>query len=337
MKFSLLTLIAITLFLTTPASLQGDDSIWRTDYAEAQQDAQKNNKHVLLDFTGSDWCRYCVYMEKTVFSSDEFKRYADEHLECVYLDFPNEKELPEELVEQNQALKEKFNVKGFPTYILLGPDGNEVYRTSGASSWTWLFIERIDEVIHPEKYQDSPELNWLENKEMNADVSYLTPDGDRYTLHFLDSSSYSSAPRQLKTDVFATHKFRAFASSRLNLVISPISTMFPPVDKMSEEEWGAFKNYMEQRDKRSGETARNFEDIEAEELARFCYSDAEYELRTGWELTRDQMPGIALQRADGSLVKVLNGQQINELIEETGAVALINEIEQVIEKDKSSR
>ncbi len=73
---------------------------------------------VLLDFTGSDWCGWCIKLQKETFSKPEFQKFAAESLVLVELDFPRGKEQSEELKKQNQELAEKFGIQGFPT---LGP------------------------------------------------------------------------------------------------------------------------------------------------------------------------------------------------------------------------
>ena len=102
---------------------------WTTDLAQALEDAKARNKSVLVEFTGSDWCPPCIFMRKNVFSKDEFVSRASEDFILVELDFPNNNP---ELAKQNQPLAEKYNVEGFPTVILLTPNGKEFSRTLGA-------------------------------------------------------------------------------------------------------------------------------------------------------------------------------------------------------------
>ena len=64
---------------------------WETDYKKAQDQAKAGNKLVLLDFTGSDWCGWCIKLDREVFSKPEFKDYATKNLVLVELDFPRAK------------------------------------------------------------------------------------------------------------------------------------------------------------------------------------------------------------------------------------------------------
>ena len=111
------------------AGRAGDD--WQTDYEAALKEAAKENKMVLLDFTGSDWCGWCKKLQSDTFSKPEFKKFAEKNLVLVELDFPRGKDQPDSLKKQNKELSEKFGVEGFPTLVLLDSKGKEVARNVG--------------------------------------------------------------------------------------------------------------------------------------------------------------------------------------------------------------
>jgi protein disulfide-isomerase len=104
---------------------------WKSDYTAALAEAAKDNKMVLLDFTGSDWCGWCIKLQKDTFSKPEFKKFAEQSLVLVELDFPREKPQSDELKKQNEELAEKFGIQGFPTLVLLDPQGKEAARNVG--------------------------------------------------------------------------------------------------------------------------------------------------------------------------------------------------------------
>jgi protein disulfide-isomerase len=104
---------------------------WETIYSAALEQAAKQNKMVLLDFTGSDWCGWCIKLQKDTFSKLEFQKFAAESLILVELDFPRGKQQSDELKKQNEELAEKFGVQGFPTLVLLDSQGKEAARNIG--------------------------------------------------------------------------------------------------------------------------------------------------------------------------------------------------------------
>jgi len=96
---------------------------WTTNYANAVTQAKKENKKILLNITGSDWCPWCVKLDEDVFNTPEFGRYARSHYVLVTVDFPRKTKLPDALAKQNYLLKEKYAPDaGFPAIVLLGAD-----------------------------------------------------------------------------------------------------------------------------------------------------------------------------------------------------------------------
>jgi len=121
-------LLTLALLSTSILGLRAD---WTTDYKAALDQAKSQQKLVLLDFTGSDWCGYCKLLDKEVFTEQSFKDFADKNYIEVTVDFPQEKQLPDDLQKQNNDLKDKFNIEGFPTLIVLSADGKELGRQTG--------------------------------------------------------------------------------------------------------------------------------------------------------------------------------------------------------------
>jgi hypothetical protein len=124
-RFLLLALSAV--LLATPVFASG----WGDNYKEALATAAKENKKVLLDFTGSDWCGWCIRLKKETFDQPAFKDYADKNLVLVEVDFPQGKTLSNAVKMQNSSLQEQYQVQGFPTIVLLYPDGKVIKQQSG--------------------------------------------------------------------------------------------------------------------------------------------------------------------------------------------------------------
>ncbi|MEO6848628.1 MAG: thioredoxin family protein [Chthoniobacterales bacterium] len=120
--------IAIT-FLTASQSMAKPG--WLTDYAAAVAQSKKENRPILIDFTGSDWCPWCVKMDKDVFSQAAFKTFAKSNLVLFEADFPRGGSQSAAVKKQNAELQAKFGVEGFPTTILVGVDGKEIARNGG--------------------------------------------------------------------------------------------------------------------------------------------------------------------------------------------------------------
>lgn len=98
---------------------------WETDVAAAMEKAKEEDKSVMLEFTGSDWCPPCIMMKKKVFSKEEFVEKASEDFILVHLDFPKG---DPKLAEKNQVYAEEHMIDSFPTIVLLDSEGKEYSR-----------------------------------------------------------------------------------------------------------------------------------------------------------------------------------------------------------------
>jgi protein disulfide-isomerase len=128
--------ISATIFFILGLGLLGGtsvhaESVWVTDYKKAQKQAKASHKLVLLDFTGSDWCGYCIQLDRAILSQQQFKDYANKNLVLVEVDFPRQKPQSVETRKQNAELAEHYQVEGFPTLIVLNGDGKTVWRYDG--------------------------------------------------------------------------------------------------------------------------------------------------------------------------------------------------------------
>lgn len=126
MKTQLTTLAALLVLGLSVATVKAGEPEWTTDLAKAQAKAKAEKKMVMLDFTGSDWCGWCIKLHKEVFSTKEFADYASKNLVLVEVDFPRNKKQDEAEKKANRELAEKYKVKGYPTIIVLDADGKQV-------------------------------------------------------------------------------------------------------------------------------------------------------------------------------------------------------------------
>ncbi len=96
---------------------------WGTDLPAALTQAAAEKKNVLVLFTGSDWCPPCKALKANVLEKPEFDAFAKDKYVLVEIDLPNQKQLPEGLLEKNRELSQKMKIEAFPTMLVLNPDG----------------------------------------------------------------------------------------------------------------------------------------------------------------------------------------------------------------------
>ena len=131
-------LIATFLLLTLTLGLRAETSEWLTDFSAAKKKAKEENKPVLMLFTGSDWCPWCIKWEKEAFSKSDFKDYAKKNLVLLFVDFPDKKPLPKAQQRANDALQQKYKIDGYPTVVMLDSNGKTLgsfgYEEGGAKT-----------------------------------------------------------------------------------------------------------------------------------------------------------------------------------------------------------
>lgn len=143
-------LLALPLWLL--AAVLSAAPVWLTDLDAAKAQGVKENKPVLVDFTGSDWCPPCKSLHKTVFESPEFAAAAKDYV-LVELDFPRSVSQPPELKAKNREWQQKYGVNSFPTVLLLDAKSGEVFgRVGGFGGQTAK--EYLDKLA---TYKNTPE------------------------------------------------------------------------------------------------------------------------------------------------------------------------------------
>lgn len=151
---------------------------WMTDLDAAKTKAATENKAVLVDFTGSDWCRYCILLKKNVFDTPEFEAYAADKFVLVEIDVPNNAARvggPEKLAA-NRALCEQYSVSGFPTILVLSP-GNDVLGgfVGGASNLAATTAPLDAALANGKKLQEAEQLQGVEKAKVLMDVYKSLP------------------------------------------------------------------------------------------------------------------------------------------------------------------
>lgn len=123
------------------------EAVWHTDFAKAQKLAKDSGKPILMNFSGSDWCYWCIKLDKEVFHEKAFKEYAAENVVLVLVDTPSKVKQPAELKKQNDALKAKYSIRGFPTVILLDSEGEKVAQTGYQDGGAKKYVEHIKSLL----------------------------------------------------------------------------------------------------------------------------------------------------------------------------------------------
>lgn len=98
---------------------------WHTDLMKAHDLSVKSKKPIFAFFTGSDWCGWCIKLQKNVFAKEEFIKWANKNVILLELDFPRGKQLSPALTQQNNSMQQAFNVAGYPTVWIFNTIKND--------------------------------------------------------------------------------------------------------------------------------------------------------------------------------------------------------------------
>lgn len=135
MKTSILSAVCISLLsiaaFQAPAAAKDGDGPWLTNYEQALKTASAEKLPVLVNFTGSDWCGWCIRLDQETFSQPGFLDFAKKNVVLLKVDFPQKTQLPAEVAKENRALATRYGVEGFPTLVLLNGAGKELDRNVG--------------------------------------------------------------------------------------------------------------------------------------------------------------------------------------------------------------
>ncbi|MFH6998270.1 thioredoxin family protein [Flavobacterium sp. FlaQc-57] len=148
----------ITLFLVGAFVTQAQELKWYTDVREAIAVSNKEKKPMLMFFTGSDWCGWCIRLQNEVLKTPEFKKWATDNVVLVELDYPRRTPQTPELKNQNNELQQAFGIQGFPTVYFTSAEavdgkvnfkglGQTGYVAGGPSAWLTV----AEGIVHPKK------------------------------------------------------------------------------------------------------------------------------------------------------------------------------------------
>ena len=140
-------LLFITLLFASAIVFGQEKAKWYIDFEKAAQVSLQTGKPILADFTGSDWCGWCIKLKKEVFNSPQFKDWAEQNVVLLELDYPRRKQQDEKIKKQNRELQQIFQVRGYPTIHIFNvkvnkdnqlefaPLGKTGYVAGGPTPW----------------------------------------------------------------------------------------------------------------------------------------------------------------------------------------------------------
>ena len=120
---------------------------WLTDINKAKKEAAEKKLPILADFAGSDWCGWCIKLDKEVFSQKEFKAFAKDRVVLFLADFPRKKELSAEVKAQNEQLQQAYGIEGFPTVLLLDAGGKVIARTGYLRGGAVVYVDHLKDLL----------------------------------------------------------------------------------------------------------------------------------------------------------------------------------------------
>ena len=141
--FILFTVFSISCQMNTNSS-EELEKIWLTDVSQAIEQSKVSGKPIFAFFTGKEWCSWCKKLEHQVLSKEEFINYAKDNLVLLELDFPRgRRNLPQKQIE----LARKFNIKGYPTVILMDSSTNKIAKTGYESMSPEQYVDHVKTLL----------------------------------------------------------------------------------------------------------------------------------------------------------------------------------------------
>lgn len=136
---------------------------WFDSYDKGLSASKSSGKPLILFFTGSDWCGWCQKLENEVLNQPEFAQAVGDKFVFVVLDFPMKKPVDPSLSAQNKQLQNQYNVKGFPTLVILDDQQNLIgttgYRPGGPKAYADYLFKMVNDFGSYKKKFDSLNQN----------------------------------------------------------------------------------------------------------------------------------------------------------------------------------
>ena len=148
--------------ISNPANNSG----WLINYEDVYNQSVEQNKPIMANFTGSDWCGWCKKLKKAVFDTETFKKWAEQNVILFELDYPRRTPQDSDIKQQNANLQRTFGqlVRGFPTVLIF--DIERVLKEDGSKSQDNIKIigQRMGYMADPVSFINVAETN-LKNRQ----------------------------------------------------------------------------------------------------------------------------------------------------------------------------
>lgn len=224
--FPALLVATVMAFAVTTASAQQ----WTTNFTQALKASQKTGKPLLVNFTGSDWCGWCIRLKAEVFDKPEFKRWAAENVILVELDYPQRKQLPAALKAQNEKLREHYQIRGYPTILILNGEGEVIGRTGYNEGGPKVWIESVQPIVDAAKPQPAETTTDLAAAREDAAQS------GKALMVILETRPTEANARRLDA-LLKDSKFKELAQLHLNIVhLQKAGEQTAPADQIAAAE-----------------------------------------------------------------------------------------------------
>jgi protein disulfide-isomerase len=226
-----ITLLVLPLFCGF--AIAGGNDAWLTDLKKATAESKKTGKPIMADFTGSDWCGWCKKLDAEVFSKDEFKKWAKENVVLLTVDFPRGRKLDDNLIEQNNDLKTKYGIKGYPTIVFFDHEGKELGRTGYAEGGPEAWIKQASAQMGAERSSEGAEPGeeadpWMTDFKAALAQSKKTK---KPIIADFTGSDWCGWCIKLKEEVFSKPEFKEWAAKHVIL----LELDYPKQKEQSEE------------------------------------------------------------------------------------------------------
>jgi thioredoxin-related protein len=155
MKRTLMLGVAAVIGLSAVSA--GAASGWEDNFDKAAERAKTEGRYMLVDFSGSDWCGWCVKLDEEVFSKKSFKDFAKDNLVLALVDFPRHNRLSKNDKERNEALAKKHGVRGFPTVLIMSPEGEVIGKTGYKPGGPETYVKHVQDFIEAHRAKSGGE------------------------------------------------------------------------------------------------------------------------------------------------------------------------------------